>query len=550
MTLFCLTPESRSGHRKCRRAARNVSVVLVCVLVAAPGLAGAQDRGLSAARGSAGAQEPGADAGQASTQRPSWVITPSVSVTGTYTDNVNLDASQKSDFVTVLTPGITLNGRSARASADVNYQLGYNKYARNSDLDEQRRSLVANGKLELVDNWLFIEASQNVAQTTTSVFGTQSVGNVQANSNRSETSGYSISPYIQGRLAGAADYELRFTGRKARSDGGTLAGGADTTRSWTGRLDGVSTMFPLLGWSLSAADGVASQGTNADTRFRSLAGRVSYRIDPQVSVFVSTGRETDNFADAAVEETRSTRRAGLDWAPTERTLVALMKGQGAIGDVYNFDFSHRTARSAWKFSHSRSAAVPLLGLSRAQAGTNYDLTYAALASSIPDPVARAAATTQALAQSGVAPNAPVYAPIQTTQVYIEEQQQASFALFGVNNSVFFSASRSSSEQIGAGSGVVDDFSQSSDIEQSGFNGSWTHNLSPDATLTLRGGVSYTSGSFNPETSLKTLSLLFTTRLGAKASASLELRKTRYDADATTGTSYDEQALTGSLSLTF
>ena len=175
-------------------------------------------------------------------------------------------------------------------------------------------------------------------------------------------------------------------------------------------------MFPLLGWSLRAADGVASQGNNADTRFRSLAGRVSYRIDPQVSVFVSTGRETDNFADAAVEETRSTHRAGLDWAPTERTLVALMKGQGAIGDVYNFDFSHRTARSAWKFSHSRSAAVPLLGLSRAQAGTNYDLTYAALASSIPDPVARAAATTQALAQSGVAPNAPVYAPIQTTQV--------------------------------------------------------------------------------------------------------------------------------------
>lgn len=534
MRWSCTRPLVRKND-KCWCAPRGVSLVLVWVLLGAPG--------------SAGAQELGSGAGPASTSRPNWVITPSVSISGTYTDNVNLDASKKSDFVTVLTPGITLNGNSSRASANLNYQLGYNRYAQNSAPNTQYRTLAANGKLELVDQWLFVEASQNVAQTATSVFGTQSIGNVLVNSNRSETSGYGISPYIQGRLAGVADYHLRFSGTSARSDSGTLAGPASTTRSWIGRLDGVSTVFPLLGWSLNATDGAATQGTNADTRFRSLTGRLSYRIDPQVSVFVSAGRETNNFSNSAVDQTQSTRRAGLEWAPTERTQFTLMKGQGAIGNVFDYSLSHRTALSAWRFSDSRRVAVPLLGLSRAQAGTNYDLTYQALASSIPDPVARAAATSQTLARSGVAPNAPVYAPIQTTQVYVDQQQQASLALFGANNSVFFSASRSNSEQIGAGSGVVDDFSQSSDIHQSGFNGSWTHNLSPDATLTLSGGVSHTSGSSNPETSLRTLSLLFSTRLGAKASGSVGLRKARFDG-STTAPGYDEQALTGSLSLTF
>ena len=535
MTPWLAAPPVRARHDpKRRRAVCGASMLLVCGLSLAPGLAVAQ--------------EPAADAGQAQGLRPSWVITPSVSVEGTYTDNANLAANKKADFITRLSPGITLDGKGGRASASLNYQWQFNRYAENSAPNGQHRSLAARGKLELVDQWLFVEGSHNIARSTVSAFGTQSVGNELTNANRSETAGYSISPYIQGRLAGVADYQLRYTGTSVRSDTGPLSGGAaSTTRSWAGRLSGATPLVPL-GWSFNASQQVASQNTGVDTRSSSLVGTLTYQIDPQVRLHASAGRQSDNYLNPAQQQ-RTTTGLGLDWAPTERTQVALKKDRNAAGNGFGVDFSHRTALTAWKFSDSRSITIPTPQLTRAPTGTAYDLLYQQLASSFPDPVARGAEANRQLAQAGIAADAQIFGPLLTSQAYVQRRQQASVALNGANNTVIFAVDRSNSERLGTGIGVADDFALSSDIRQSGFNTSWAHKLTPDSALTLNARTSRSTGSANLETSLKSLSLMFTTQLGAKASASVGLRQTRFDA-ATAGTGYDEHALTGSMQLRF
>ncbi len=532
MTANFPAQSARARPDKRRLAAHALSVLLVCVSPMAAGPAGAQE-------GSAAGAETG--------QRPNWVITPLLSVDGTYTDNVSLAPKKKTDFITRIIPGITLDGQSARASASLNYQWQRYTYAENSGLGNNQRSLSARGQLELVEQWLFLEGSHNISQQTVSAFGTQGIGNELINSNRSETAGYSISPYIKGHLGSVADYQLRYSGTQTRSDSGALSGGtATTTRSWTGQLAGATPLAPL-GWSLNADQQVIRNPNGVDSRSENASAALTFQIDPQVRMLVRAGRESDNFTNAVTQK-RTTSGVGLDWAPTERTSISLKKDRNAAGKASSFDFSHRTSLSAWKFSQSRDITVPTPQMAQARTGTAYDLLYLQLASSFPDPAARKLETSRQLARAGIAADTPIFGALMTSQAFIQKRQQASVALMGANNTVIFAADRSSSERIGAGIGLADDFAQNTDIRQSGFNVNWAHKMTPDAALTLTASNSRTTGSANLETRLKAWSLMLTTQLGAKTSASIGLRQSRFA--STAGTGYDEQALTGAIQIKF
>lgn len=538
--------QTRTGNRWWTLPA--VSVLLVCALPLVTGVAGAQGMPAVApakteAKPATTETEPGKiEAGP----RPNWLITPTISVDGTYTDNVSLSPSKKADLVTRLSPGITLDGKSGRASASVNYQWQRYSYAENSALSNQQRKLAANGKLELVDQWLFLEGSHNIAQQSISAFGTQSASNELVNSNRTETAAYSISPYIQGRLAGMADYQLRYSGTHTSSDSGALSGGtAATTRAWTGRLSG-ATPLALLGWTLNANQQVVHNSNNFDSRSDHLSGTLTYQIDPQIRLLASVGREADNFT-SAVQQNRTTSGIGLDWAPTERTSISLKKDRNAAGNAHSVDFSHRTAFSAWKFSDSRSITIPTPQMALARTGTAYDLLYLQLASSFPDPAERATEANRQLAQAGIAADAPIFGSLQTSQAFVQTRQQASVVLIGANNTVVFAADRSNSERLGTGVGLADDFAANSSIRQSGFNTSWAYRMTPHAALTLNASTSHSTGSA-VDTSTKALSLSLTTQLGAKTSASVGLRQSRFDSNA--GTGYDEQALLGAMQIKF
>lgn len=537
---------ARTDNRE--RAEHSVSALLMCALALAPA-ANAQIAPVTESAKNpteSGKTETVAAKIEAS-PRPSWKISPSVSVEGTYTDNVSLTPNKKADFVTRLSPGITLDGKSGRASASLNYQWQHYSYAENSALSNQQRTLVAKGQLELVEQWLFLDGSHNIAQKSVSAFGKQSVGNELINSNRSETAAYSISPYIKGRLASVADYQLRYTGTHTRADSGALAGGtAATTRAWNAQLTGAAPLA-LLRWSLSADQQTVRNSNNFDSHSDHVSGTLTYQIDPQIRLQASLGRESDNFTSVA-QRSRTTSGVGLDWAPTERTSVSLKKDRNAAGNAHSVNFSHRTALSAWKFSDSRSITIPTPQMALASSGTAYDLLNLQLASSFPDSAERAAEVNRQLEQTGIAADAPIFGSLMTSQAFVQTRQQASVALNGANNTVVFAADRSNSERIGAGVGLADDFAQNSSIRQAGFNTSWAHKLTPHASLTLNASKSRSTGSANVDTSTRAWSLSFNTRLGAKTSASVGLRQSRFDSSA--GTGYDEQALLGAMQLKF
>ncbi|WP_202634877.1 TIGR03016 family PEP-CTERM system-associated outer membrane protein [Rugosibacter aromaticivorans] len=482
---------------------------------------------------------------------PAWRIVPSIATDVTYTDNVGLvNTSKKSDLVTRLSPGIVIEGRGGHVTGSLDYRWQEYAYARDSNRNNQQRSLNATGKLELVDQWLYIDGRGSISQQPISVFGTQGVSNDLVNTNRTETSTYQWSPYIQGRLGGVADYTLRYTGARSKAGAGELAAGSGTTsRAWSGRLAG-DTSLASLGWSVDLQQQRMERSTARNTQSKRAVGTLEYRIDPQVRLHASLGRESDDYSNTQ-SQSRTVRGFGGDWAPTERTTVSLSKEKRSFGDSYNADFSHRTALTAWKLSQSRSVNVPADQLINTSLNSAFELLNLQLTSTIPDPVARTQQANLLLQQAGIPADAQAFGTLVTSRVYISRRREASFILTGATNIFTLSADSSDNQALGSGGVIADDFSLSPNIQQSGFTTSWAHKLSPDTAITLNGRRSRNKGSTaGLDTRLTALSLLLTTKLGPKTSATVGLRRTRSNTDSATASSYDEQALTGSLFVTF
>lgn len=483
--------------------------------------------------------------------KPSWRIVPSAGVEVTYTDNVTPGSGPKeSDFITRLSPGIRIDGSSARASGSLAYNWEQYLYADNSRLDNHQQSLRANGKLELVEQWMFLDASGNIAQRSVSAFGTQGVGNELVNANRTETTAYQWSPYIQGRLGGKADYELRYNNSHTSANTGVVANyGGTTSEVWSARLAG-ATPLTLLGWSVNTDRQNVELGTSRKFESSRFTGTLEYRIDPQVRLFVSAGRESDNYS-LADWQRRTTSGYGVDWAPTERSLLSLKQDRRSYGDSHSYTFSHRTALTAWKFSDIRSVSLPGQQLTQAPISTAYELLDLQRTSSIPDPAQRAQAVMLLLQLYGIPANTLVFGNILSSQAMIERRQEASVALIGANNTVTLTLQKSSSQRLGTGGIALpgDDFGLTSNIRQTGLSGNWAHKLSPDSTLTLNALTSRSHGDTSSlDSRLRSLSLLLTTRLGVHTTASAGLRRNSFD--NAYGTGYDENAVTGSLFVTF
>lgn len=481
---------------------------------------------------------------------PAWRIVPSMAADLTYTDNVGLvNTAKKSDLITRLSPGIVVEGRGGHVTGVLNFRWAEYVYANDSKRNSQQRSLNANGTVELVDQWLYLDGRGSISQQPVSAFGTQGVSNELINGNRTETSTYQWSPYIRGRLGGVADYTLRYTGSRTKAGTGELAVGSGTTSSaWSGRLAG-DTSLSSLGWSVDLQQQKIERSTARDTQSKRAVGALEYRIDPQVKLRVSLGRESDDYS-GTQSQSRTVRGYGAEWAPTERTNVSFNKETRSFGDSYNASFQHRTALTAWRLSKSKSVNTPSDQLLNVALGSAFDLLNLQLTSSIPDPFVRAQAVNQQLQQLGIPANAQAFGTIITSRVYISNRQEASFILTGARNIVTLSAYKSDNQVLGTGGSVADDFSLSPNIRQSGFTTSWAHKLSPDTAVTLNGRQSRNKGSTaSLETKINSLSLLLTTKLGPQTSATMGLRQTRSDSTGL-ASSYDEQAVTGSLFVTF
>ena len=480
-----------------------------------------------------------------------WNIVPRVRLTETFTDNVNLTATDKqSDFITAVAPGILINTNTARLSMVFDYALVGYMYARNSDYSNFQNYLNTFGTLEAIDNWLFLDFSGYVAQQIISPFGTQSASNANNNDNRTQTQTYRLSPYIRGQLGGdVAEYTLRYNTITSRSGNNSISN-VDISQ-WIGQVRG-DTPFQNLNWTIDGSQQTTDYSLGRDYDDERLRGILTYRLFPQLRVSGSGGQESNNYI-TVDKENYTTYGYGFDWRPTDRTVVAAFKEKRFFGYGHNFNLSHQFPLSSIQYTDVEDVAFIPNGYATTGQGALYDQYFALFANQIPDPVARATYVNNLLNQSGTAANATDTQAINgylTNRPQLRRTQQLSLVLFGSRNSITFRGRRVSDEALWlAGGGAQNPTSANSKVVQTGYSANLSHRMTPLTSLNLLGLYQTNDAPSSPSlnNTLTMFQVGIATQLGMKTFGTLNARRSIYSSDSNP---YNENALIASLIFSF
>lgn len=488
------------------------------------------------------AQEPLSDA----VSNKGVSITPRISITETFTDNVGLSSTnRKAEQITEVSPGIRVIANGDRLKGYFDYSLNELLYAQNSSPKRTQNALNTFGTLRAIDNWFFVDFSGVISRQAVSAFGTPLVDNTLTNTNQSEVATYRLSPYIRGRFADLANYEARYSRSTTRSD--ALGGSGVTSTDAVGRISGNSS-FKNLGWQVDAAQQSIDYSAGRPTKSDRLNIGLSYTITPQLNVFASAGREGNNYITLDTKSYR-TYGYGIRWSPSVRTKFSASREQLSFGEGHNLSFEHRTDRTAWRLSDTKAVSATPVQAGITNLGLNYDILYSQFASIEPDPVARIQLVNAFLQANGVNPNSAAIPGFLTSAVNLQRRQDLLFALLGVRDTITFIATQSNSRRLDILSTGVDDFSTSSLVRQRGFSANYAHRLTPDYSLAILASMQNASGSSSlQDTRVRLINVNLTGRLGRKSYASIGARHTIVATGATG--SYSENAVFANLNVQF
>jgi len=419
-----------------------------------------------------------------------WRVQPSITVRETYTDNAFTDSPEpRSDFVTLVTPGLRVDGRTPRLTASLNYAPSAIYYARNSEGNDIANYLTASATLEAVERFFFLEASGYISQNFVSPFGPRPTDITSNSQNRVETRTATVSPYVrhEGR---DLEYELRNRNSWTTSDRPEL--GNFHTEQWTGRVAGPVRRF---GWALEFDD-IATRHYDAlvnrpEDKARLYRGRLYWQPDPAWRLSASAGSEENNYV--LQEEQRTTIYGGaVAWRPGPRTSADLEYENRFFGPYRLARFTHRTRLTAWKLSYSRNVSTYPQEALALPPGDTTALLDAAFTGRIPDPNQRRAAVEQFQQASGTPAFLANPISFYTQQVFRFEVIDASFAIIGARNSSTFTAYAGETSNISADAlGILPDALQvATVIRQRGFATYVDHRLTPSTTIGARASRVY------------------------------------------------------------
>lgn len=469
--------------------------------------------------------------------------TPTFSARETWTTNLYTEnGSNKSGWITEISPGLNVRNTSGKVKGYLNYSLNLINRSGGENKNALQNSLNSSVNVEVIEGHGFVDTNAFISQQTVSAFALQTNNNNNS-SNKTEVSSYSVSPYYRGRLSNILSYEARYslTTTKAKS----LDKFSSNDRLASLKVGG-DEVFGKLSWSVGADQQITSRDNAADTEISGLKISLSYPITNKLIFSVSGGRQNQNYT-SSEKDSSWTSGAGLNWSVSEMTKLVASLENNPIGKTYSINFEHRTPRTSWRVSDvknvslSNNRATPGLG-------STYDLLFNQFSSIEPDLIKRAILVNNYLQANGINSNTIAINGYLTSGASLQRTQNISFALLGIRDTVTFTATHSSGKRIETSNAIFDDFNKSSSIRQDGYAITYTHRLTPDTVVSNQFLNQKIYGDVSSQKSeLKSVNISASTRVGVKTYVALSARHSRSSSSLSP---YRETAVTGNLTVQF
>jgi len=308
-------------------------------------------------------------------------------VASIYSDNIDLEASGKSDLVMEVSPSISVSREARRLSVNLDYRLQNLVYQDNSDLNTSNHQLSAGLNSEVLLDTLFVDFNSSFSQQLTDRRASGSSDGISGSGNLSDVFSYSISPYWQQHLGDIADFELRYTYDMVSSD--SSGGDSDSNGISFDIENGPAT--GRINWNVDYDTQQIRYDDGGKSDTESADARVGYQLTRRLNTFVSGSYENNDFSGSrgSSQPDDSTAGAGFTWtpsqdfslttlynkrldprpdedetfvsgdvfwAPTARTDINIGYDNSFFGETYSGNISHRTRWTRWNFSYDEGTS--------------------------------------------------------------------------------------------------------------------------------------------------------------------------------------------------
>ena len=278
-----------------------------------------------------------------------WDFTPRVSASLEVTDNVRLAprGQEDSDLIGTITPGFTVRREGQRAQLSLNYSLSSRFHLDESSEDRTTHNLAGRGRVEVIPDAVFVDAAASRTAQAASLLGPIGIGGTTPRDNLTETSRYSVSPYWIARFGDVANQQVRYTYDQVRYHRSTRPTSDAHSAQYT--LDS-GPAFGRPFWQIAGSyrDEEVRDGVRGE--FASASATAGYRFGRSLRLFVTGGREFNDFETDRDDDDGSFWLVGAGWAPTSVTNIDATYGERFFGKTGSVAVTHRSRRASYRLS--------------------------------------------------------------------------------------------------------------------------------------------------------------------------------------------------------
>ncbi|MCP5152373.1 MAG: TIGR03016 family PEP-CTERM system-associated outer membrane protein [Ectothiorhodospiraceae bacterium] len=341
-----------------------------------------------------------------------WTFTPRLSVSETFSDNIGLDPSGQAEheFVTDVSPGISLRGTGSRLDVNLIYNLQALHYARGTDPSQINHQLQASGTGEVWEDIGFLDVRSTIRQANSAGGARQASSTRSATGTLDDVMTLSVSPYVRKRFGRDAKGEARY--RYATVEDSGTSGTTDTHEFSLNVSSGER--FARVPWSVAASHREEDDGSGTSSTFQEITGTLSYKFSRAYAANASVGYESNDFTTSRGDTSGLTLSASGTWTPTPRTSVELGMTDKFSGNSFFARASHRSRRAVFSLRYGEEVTTS----SRLELEREFIALVDPFGEPILDP------------DSGQAIVVPIETPRFTNEVIVQKRLEGSMAFQG------------------------------------------------------------------------------------------------------------------------
>lgn len=241
-----------------------------------------------------------------------WRLTPRLTVSETYTDNIELEPDGDPDLVTEVSPGLNLSKDTGRSRVELDYQLQGLLFADTSSNNDINHKLFGAGQFELMPDWFYLDTLATYTQRSVNQSGRLSLDTVTGANDLDDVGTLRISPYLAHDFGGQVEVLARYTRDEVRYESSASDSHTDSgdIRLSSGRF------WRVLTWSLQHNRMRVERGSASNATFESSRADAGYRVTDSFRLLARAGNEDNDFSTARQIENGSYVAGGALWRPS------------------------------------------------------------------------------------------------------------------------------------------------------------------------------------------------------------------------------------------